>query len=233
MASVRFRQNRPKDQSGNEKTKPVTILCEYYHKGIQVEKATIIKCLPSRWRNGRIKNDGTSNQYLTELEKTLLSFPINNPQLTVEEHRQAVASIIKGFKPNAETSQKKTLFTALDNFLNQYKSEKERKTLFKYQALKTRLTDFDKIYPIDFDNLAVWGTLKGIHAAKDVLGFTVNASHANFYVEIGNTAIAGCQALYCVRCDNPPIYEKVGHSMYSTEKGYVEIERSNEIYISE
>lgn len=80
---------------------------------------------------------------------------------------------------------------------------------------------------------AVWGTLKGIHAAKDVLGFTVNASHANFYVEIGNTAIAGCQALYCVRCDNPPIYEKVGHSMYSTEKGYVEIERSNEIYISE
>jgi hypothetical protein len=80
---------------------------------------------------------------------------------------------------------------------------------------------------------AVWGTLKGVLAAKDVLGFTVNASHANFYVEVGDVVIAGCQALYCVRCDNRPDFEKVDHQMYTNGHGVENIHRANEIYLSE
>jgi hypothetical protein len=79
---------------------------------------------------------------------------------------------------------------------------------------------------------AIWGTLKGVHSAKDVLGFTVNASHANFFIEVGNTVIAGCQALYCVRCDNPPDFQLVDHQMYD-HSGSKVIQRKNEIYISE
>jgi hypothetical protein len=79
----------------------------------------------------------------------------------------------------------------------------------------------------------VWGTLKGVHAAKDVLGFTVNASHSNFYVEIGDTVIAGCQALYCVRCDIKPNNDFVEHAMYDSGNGLKMIDRPNEIYISE
>jgi hypothetical protein len=80
---------------------------------------------------------------------------------------------------------------------------------------------------------AVWGTLKGVHAAKDVLGFTVNASHANFYIEIGNTVIAGCQALYCIRCDERPDHNRVTHTMYDIPNGLKQVERPNEIYLSE
>lgn len=80
---------------------------------------------------------------------------------------------------------------------------------------------------------AVWGTLKGIHAAKDALGFQVNHSHANFYIHIGNTVIAGCQALYCIRCDNRPDFPSVRHVMYNNECGMTEIKRPNEIYLSE
>jgi hypothetical protein len=80
---------------------------------------------------------------------------------------------------------------------------------------------------------AVWGTLKGVHAAKDVLGFTVNASHANFYVEVGGMVVAGCQALYCVRCDARPVFEAVPHALYDNASGLKLIERPNEIYLAE
>ncbi len=99
---------------------------------------------------------------------------------------------------------------------------------------KVIITTSNWFYAPDGKNYrAVWGTLKGVHAAKDVLGFTVNASHANFYIEIGTMVIAGCQALYCMQCDNKPDFEKVSHSMYDSATGYKVIERSNEIYLSE
>lgn len=80
---------------------------------------------------------------------------------------------------------------------------------------------------------AVWGTLKSVTSAKDALGFSVNHSHANFYVHIGNTIIAGCQALYCVRCDQRPKFEAVKHAMYNNEHGLSIIDRPNEIYLAE
>jgi hypothetical protein len=80
---------------------------------------------------------------------------------------------------------------------------------------------------------AVWGTLKGVHAAKDVLGFTVNHSHANFYVEIGDTVIAGCQALYCVACPTRPEFKEVQHAVYDNPNGLKVFNRPNEIYLAE
>lgn len=61
---------------------------------------------------------------------------------------------------------------------------------------------------------AVHGTLKGVHAAKDVFGFTVNASHANWLIEVGDMAILGCQVLYCVRCETVDIAPKETYSMH-------------------
>lgn len=81
---------------------------------------------------------------------------------------------------------------------------------------------------------AVWGTLKNIHEAKDVFGFTPNRNHANWFVEIGNMIITGCQVNYCVICPTKPDFEKVKHAMYGHGDGaYREFERMNEIYISE
>jgi hypothetical protein len=49
--------------------------------------------------------------------------------------------------------EKKTLFSALANFLNQYELEKDSKTLAKYRTLQKHLIAFDKIHSIDFSTL--------------------------------------------------------------------------------
>lgn len=51
--------------------------------------------------------------------------------------------------------QKKTLFLALQQFLNQYQAEKDVKTFRKYNALATQLQEFDKVHNIDFKDLNV------------------------------------------------------------------------------
>jgi hypothetical protein len=49
---------------------------------------------------------------------------------------------------------------------------------------------------------AVHGTLKGIHNSEEVLGVKTNRGSTNWYVEIGNMEIAGCQIHYTIKCDN-------------------------------
>ena len=47
---------------------------------------------------------------------------------------------------------------------------------------------------------SVFGTLKEIHS-DEVLGIKTNSRSANWYVEIGNMLIAGCQIHYAVQTD--------------------------------
>lgn len=48
---------------------------------------------------------------------------------------------------------------------------------------------------------AVWGTLKAIHNSDYVLGFKPNRNSTNWYVELGNMTIAGCQIHYVIKTD--------------------------------
>jgi hypothetical protein len=58
---------------------------------------------------------------------------------------------------------------------------------------------------------AVFGTLKGIHDDKAALGVSTNRHSTNWYIEIGDTTVAGCQVFYAIKCDTcstePPIRE--------------------------
>lgn len=45
---------------------------------------------------------------------------------------------------------------------------------------------------------AVHGTLKAIHEAGKSLGFIPNRSHANWFIEVGDMIIMGCQVMYIV-----------------------------------
>lgn len=50
---------------------------------------------------------------------------------------------------------------------------------------------------------AVFGTLVGVFADTEILGgIKPNRNSANWYVEIGNMIIAGCQIHYALRTDN-------------------------------
>jgi hypothetical protein len=48
---------------------------------------------------------------------------------------------------------------------------------------------------------AVWGTLKGVKTAEDTLGIRPNGKSTNWYMQIGNMTIAGCQINYVVQTD--------------------------------
>lgn len=49
---------------------------------------------------------------------------------------------------------------------------------------------------------AVHGTLKAIHEAGKTLGFIPNRSHANWFIEIGEMIIMGCQVMYIIECED-------------------------------
>ena len=48
---------------------------------------------------------------------------------------------------------------------------------------------------------SVYGTLKAIHTTESTLGFTPSRTHTNWFIEIGNMTIAGCQVLYIVESE--------------------------------
>lgn len=46
---------------------------------------------------------------------------------------------------------------------------------------------------------AAYGTVKAVRGSEDTLGVKTNARSTNWYVEIGNMTIAGCQIYYLVK----------------------------------
>jgi hypothetical protein len=46
---------------------------------------------------------------------------------------------------------------------------------------------------------SVVGTVKAIHDAENVLGIKTNEKSTNWYIEIGNMIVAGCQVHYVIK----------------------------------
>lgn len=78
---------------------------------------------------------------------------------------------------------------------------------------------------------SVYGTLKAVHEAGKTLGFIPNRSHANWFIEIGNMIIMGCQVMYITRTDNPVLGPVKTWSM--KECVVTEYERPTMIYNSD
>lgn len=58
---------------------------------------------------------------------------------------------------------------------------------------------------------AAFGTLRGIYSSEEALGVRTNAKSTNWYVQLGNLTIAGCQIHYVIQTDGvsfaPPAVE--------------------------
>lgn len=48
----------------------------------------------------------------------------------------------------------------------------------------------------------IFGTVKGVFTAEDTLGVRPNGKSTNWYAEIGNMLVAGCQIHYAIRTDD-------------------------------
>lgn len=46
---------------------------------------------------------------------------------------------------------------------------------------------------------AVWGTVHAVRSSEETLGIKTNARSTNWYVEIGDMTIAGCQIHYMIK----------------------------------
>ena len=61
---------------------------------------------------------------------------------------------------------------------------------------------------------AVHGTVTGLHSDDATLGIKTNRGHTNWYMEIGQMIIAGCQIKYAIRTDEvnkEPVLEQNWH----------------------
>jgi len=50
--------------------------------------------------------------------------------------------------------------------------------------------------------MAAFGTAKAVLDSQQTLGVKTNARSTNWYVELGNMTIAGCQVFYAIRTDS-------------------------------
>lgn len=64
---------------------------------------------------------------------------------------------------------------------------------------------------------AVWGTLKGIHNSENVLGIKTNAKSTNWYIEIGNMLLAGCNAHMAIKTETVNLTLSMVDEMYEGE----------------
>ena len=46
---------------------------------------------------------------------------------------------------------------------------------------------------------AAWGLLHSLNTTEETLGFKPNARHTNWFIQVGNLTIAGCQVQYLVQ----------------------------------
>ena len=78
---------------------------------------------------------------------------------------------------------------------------------------------------------AIHGTLKGVHESSKTLGFIPNRAHANWYIEIGEMTVMGCQVMYISECETAHTGDVDDWRTSDTEKGgIVKYNRPSIIY---
>jgi hypothetical protein len=155
MPAVRFRLDHPKEQD-----KPVSILVQLYISSkIRPELATGEKVHPDNWdsENERAtsKHFGYKklNLHLQTISTDLLQLWRDNKELDRKALRARMEQVLRGAAYNPDV-QKKTLFIALEQFIESYKGEKAANSVKMYITLQKRLSEFDSdVSKIDIDTL--------------------------------------------------------------------------------
>jgi hypothetical protein len=76
---------------------------------------------------------------------------------------------------------------------------------------------------------SVYGTVKGVLSSEETLGIKTNAKSTNWYVQIGNMIVAGCQIHYAIETEHVNL-GKFTNQLYNIEHGAKLVEVDSEIY---
>lgn len=77
---------------------------------------------------------------------------------------------------------------------------------------------------------AVHGELKGVFTSEETLGVKTNAKSTNWYVNIGNMIVAGCQIHYAIKTDKANTEYHLEEKYNETEKKYELLKQRSRIY---
>lgn len=104
----------------------------------------------------------------------------------------------------------------------------EHQTQFKVGAKVLITTQNWFLAPDGREYRAVHGTIKAVRDSKASLGLDTNRNSTNWYVEVGNMMIAGCQIFYLVAAPECQLSKVQYDSLH--EGKYIECERRSRIY---
>lgn len=150
MATVKFYIKNPKNKSGKLRNNELSIYAMFTRT--KKERFTIVldeKIEPKHWDFTKQVVRGTHprhyelNLYILQFKTNLLNTYADYRDKPLQDFKRAVT----------RTTEKKTLFLALEQFIESYKSEKDIKTVAKFLTLQRHLIEFDKQYSIDFPTL--------------------------------------------------------------------------------
>lgn len=154
MPSVKFYLNNYRDRNGKLRVTEVGIMASFSTgKGQRFGIVTEEKVEPQHWDFVRQcvkrshRHEIEINNYLSDYKRDLLNlWREHRANLTFEDFKTLV-------QQQANPTQKKTLFSAFDKFLEQHKEGSDIKTYQKYSQLKDLLTVFDRQKPIDLQRM--------------------------------------------------------------------------------
>lgn len=153
MATVKFYLRRPKEK-GKLKTSEVSIfLTVTIDKANRFELNTCEKIPPVYWnfRSQEVKPSYTGhievNQSLSKIKGAILQLWREHKAAGMEELKEMSKPLVK-FGLTA-APEKKSFFPVISSFIEQYKRDKDSKTVAKYAALKAKLEEFNPRLSID------------------------------------------------------------------------------------
>jgi hypothetical protein len=102
----------------------------------------------------------------------------------------------------------------------------------EYIGQNVLVTTQDWFYGTDGKSYrGAWGKFKAVHEAKDALGILPNRPNVNWFLEIGNMSIMGCQVMHVIKCPEPPPEYSIKDHSRDSPNGIIEYQRPSEIFI--
>jgi integrase len=146
MATVKFYPRRPKENGKLKTTEvPVFLVCTIDKKN-RFELTTFEKVPPAYWnfRVQEVKPNFTGhievNASLAKIKKDILQLWRENKSADINTLKDMARPLVKFGQASAP--EKKTLLPILQQFINQYKKDKDIKTVKKYQTLYNKIEGF-------------------------------------------------------------------------------------------
>jgi integrase len=156
MATVKFYLDHPKE-NGQLKKNEVPVLVKFsIDRDNRFELSTKERVVPRAWdfRKQEVKasfiGHVETNLSLAKIKNDLIQLWRDNKAIDIAELKKIAKSLIKYGQPEAP-EEKKTFSEARDKFLAQYESDKDKKTVQKYQTLFSKISSFNP--DLDFKDI--------------------------------------------------------------------------------